>query len=134
MSARRRNQRGSNLVETALCLTVFLMILFGIIDFSRAIFAYNFVSHAARQGARYAVVRGQSSGHAASAGDVQDYVRQQAVTLNSSSVTVNTTWSPDNSAGSTVQVQVQYSFSPVLPYIPGGPYSLSSTSRMRISQ
>ena len=134
MNRRRKNQRGSNLVETALCLTVFLMILFGIIDFSRAIFAYNFVSYAARQGARYAVVRGQASGHAASAGDVQNYVRQQAIALDSSAVNVNTTWSPDNSSGSTVQVQVRYSFSPILPYIPGGSYSLSSTSRMLISQ
>jgi Flp pilus assembly protein TadG len=133
-SARRKRQRGSSLVEGALCFTVFLMILFGMIDFGRAVFAYNFISYAAREGARYAIVRGQSSGHAAIPSDVTSFVKQEAIGLDPSAITVNTTWTPDKNAGSTVQVQVQYSFQPIVPYMPSGPLNFSSTSKMLISQ
>jgi Flp pilus assembly protein TadG len=37
------------------------MLIFGIIDFGRALYAYHFVANAARDGARYAIVRGGSS-------------------------------------------------------------------------
>ncbi|PYT11574.1 MAG: hypothetical protein DMG59_26010 [Acidobacteria bacterium] len=131
---RRKGQRGSTLVEGALCFTVFLMILFGTIDFGRAVFAYNFTSYAAREGARYAIVRGQSSGHAASADDITNYIKREAVGLDPGAITVNTTWSPDNNTGSTVQIQVQYAFQPIVPYMPSGPLSFSTTSRMLISQ
>jgi Flp pilus assembly protein TadG len=133
-SARRKRQRGSSLVEGALCFTVFLMILFGMIDFGRAVFAYNFISYAAREGARYAIVRGQSSGHAATAADVTSFVKQEAIGLDPSAITVNTTWTPDKNAGSTVQVQAKYSFQPIVPYMPSGPLNFSSTSKMLISQ
>lgn len=131
---RRRRQRGSGLVETALCLTVFLMILFGTIDFGRSMFAYNYVSYAAREGARYAIVRGQSSGRAASTTDVSTYVKSEAIGLSPADITVSTTWNPDNRPGSTVQVRVQYSFQPIVPYMPSGTWALASTSKMLISQ
>ena len=40
---------------------VFMSMLLGIADFSRALYAYHFVSHAAREAARYAMVRGCST-------------------------------------------------------------------------
>jgi Flp pilus assembly protein TadG len=133
-SARRKRQRGSSLVEGALCFTVFLMILFGMIDFGRGVFAYNFISYAAREGARYAIVRGQSSGRAATNADITAFIKQEAVGLDPSAVTVNTSWTPDKNSGSTVQVQVQYSFQPIVPYMPSGPLTFGSTSKMLISQ
>jgi Flp pilus assembly protein TadG len=56
MRRRRRRQRGQALVETALVLPVFLLILFGLIDIGRAVFLYNTVSEGARQASRLAVV------------------------------------------------------------------------------
>ena len=54
---RRRDaasRRGQALVEFALVLPVFLMILFGIIDGGRYVFQNNVLSQAAREGARVA--------------------------------------------------------------------------------
>ena len=127
-----RSERGSMLVEGALCLTVYLMILFGTIDFGRMVFAYNFVSYAAREAARYAMVRGTT--HPTTAAALLTYVQGEAIGLNSGSITVTPTWTPDHTPGSTVQVLVQYSFQPIAPYMPGGPITLSSTSKMLISQ
>lgn len=49
---------GQNLVEYALVLILSLVLIFGIVDFSRALYTYHFVSHAAREGARWAMVNG----------------------------------------------------------------------------
>ena len=119
-------------MECALCLTIFLMILFGSIDFGRMVFAYNFVSYAAREATRYAIVRGTANATTAAA--LTTLVKGEAVGLNSSAITVTSTWTPDHTPGSTVQVVVSYAFTPIAPYMPGGTLTLSSTSKMLISQ
>ncbi len=53
---RRRNDRGQSLVEFALILPIFVLILVGVFDFGRAVFAYNTVNNAAREGSRLAIV------------------------------------------------------------------------------
>ena len=53
---RRERTRGQSLVEFALVLPILLILLLGILDFGRAIFAYNSVSNGARSGARVAIV------------------------------------------------------------------------------
>ena len=55
----RRNKNrecGSTLVEFAIGATVFLTVLFAVIEFGRALWVHNALSDAARRGARYAVV------------------------------------------------------------------------------
>ncbi len=52
---RKRKLRGQTIVEFALMLPVFLLMLYGIIEFSRYMQAYLTVQHAAREGARYAI-------------------------------------------------------------------------------
>lgn len=58
---RAKREKGSAILEGALTLTVTLMMLFGIIEFGRATFAYNQVAYLAQDGARYASVRGSTS-------------------------------------------------------------------------
>lgn len=50
-----RGQRSQALIEFALVSPVLLLLLFGIIDIGRAIFYYDTINHAAREGARTAV-------------------------------------------------------------------------------
>jgi hypothetical protein len=51
-----RNRRGQSLVEFALILPILLILLLGILDFGRAVAAYNSVSNGARSGVRVAIV------------------------------------------------------------------------------
>ena len=54
-----RGEDGATLVEMALiCAFVVIPMLFGIIEVSLALYSYNFVTDAAREATRYAVVRG----------------------------------------------------------------------------
>jgi hypothetical protein len=52
--------RGQGLAEFALVLPVFLLVVFGIIDIGRVIWATDDITNAAREGARYASVHGGS--------------------------------------------------------------------------
>jgi Flp pilus assembly protein TadG len=51
-----RRRRGQALVEFALIIPLFLLLLVGIFDLGRAVFAYNTLTNAAREGARIAIV------------------------------------------------------------------------------
>lgn len=50
----RRGQRSQALIEFALVSPVLLLLIFGVIDLGRAIFYYDTLDHAAREGARVA--------------------------------------------------------------------------------
>jgi Flp pilus assembly protein TadG len=53
---RRRGERGQNLVEFALILPIFMIIVLGTIDFGWALKSYITVVNSAREGARYGIV------------------------------------------------------------------------------
>jgi Flp pilus assembly protein TadG len=56
---RTTKERGSGTLEMAFVLSLVLFpLMFGIIDFSRALYAYHWVSYAAREGTRWASVHG----------------------------------------------------------------------------
>lgn len=56
MRRRHDSRRGQSLTEFALILPVFLLVLVGLLDIGRAIYAYNTVANAARTAARVAIV------------------------------------------------------------------------------
>jgi hypothetical protein len=50
------------MVEAAIILSVFVLIIMGMLELALVVFRYNWVSEAARQGARTAIVRGALAG------------------------------------------------------------------------
>jgi Flp pilus assembly protein TadG len=52
----KTRQTGTTTVEFALVMLMFLMVVFGIMDFSRLLYTWNTANETAREGARYAVV------------------------------------------------------------------------------
>ena len=59
--SRGSREEGAALVETAVSMSIFLMVLFGMIEVCLALYTYSFVSNAARLASRYAAVRGANS-------------------------------------------------------------------------
>lgn len=134
MRLRHRRQKGSAMVESALTLSSLLLIVFGIMDFGHALYVYNFVSYAARDATRYALARGQASGYAVSATDIQNRVKSLAAGMDSNALTTTVVWTPDNKPGSTVQVKVSYLYQPLSSFAIKSALTLQSTSQMVISQ
>jgi Flp pilus assembly protein TadG len=150
--ASRNREAGATLVEFAFVLVILLMSLFGIIDFGRALYTFHFVTNAAREGTRYAMVRGSTCNPSLTdcpAGTLtyQTYLRNQmnGVGLDPSSVTAPITWPSisgqppactsiaQNYPGCTVQVHVTYAFKFIFPFMPSN-FTIQSTSEMVISQ
>jgi Flp pilus assembly protein TadG len=155
-----KEEAGSSLTEFTLSVTVLLMLLFGILDLSRALYIDHFVSGAAREGARYAMVRGSSFNNVscttpsttactATQAAVISYVKSLAPTgVSTANLTVQATWpgtsangnncvsavTPSNGPGCIVKVVVTDAFSFAVPYFPAAGLNLSSTSTVAISQ
>lgn len=51
------NERGAALMEFAIVATVFLTMLFAVVEFGRFLWTHNALTDAARRGARYATIR-----------------------------------------------------------------------------
>lgn len=158
----RKDDRGTALVETAISTILLVSLFFGIIDFSRAMYTWAFVSWAAQSGTRYAIVRGASwSGTScsttatqdceATSTDVQNYVQSLAFPgVTGNSVSASTTWpgtAPDsktdggtscstttNSRGCFVKVTVSYTFNFITPYLSSSGITFTSTSEQVIQQ
>ena len=57
----RRRTKGQSLVEFSLVAPIFFLILFGIVEFGRAVYYIQILNNSAREGARYAIVHGNES-------------------------------------------------------------------------
>jgi Flp pilus assembly protein TadG len=68
MADSARRPRGQALVEFALVLPMFLTLMLAIFDIGRVIWARNSLENAAREGARYAIVHGDSIGQSCPVG------------------------------------------------------------------
>jgi Flp pilus assembly protein TadG len=54
-------RRGAVAVETAICLSLLLSLVFGVFEFSRLLMVRNLVNNAAREGCRYAIANNTST-------------------------------------------------------------------------
>jgi len=148
MRPRRRSGRsGQSLVEFALSLPIILLLFMAIFDFGRAIFAYNTVSNAARDGARVAIVDQRSTAGVSNAAQA---AADQATGLDldpADAAEVRVVFlKPDLSAacpsswgewvGCVAEVRVQYLYSPATPIIGNilGPITLGSTTQLPIER
>jgi Flp pilus assembly protein TadG len=151
-------ETGATVVEFALTSSLLLMVIFGILDGSRALYFDHYVCYSAEEASRYAMVRGSTWKNAtcttistesctATSANVQSLVQANTPMGNSSDLTVTTSWtgktaagatcnakSINNSPGCVVQVQVTYSFNFVLPFLPRNTLPLTSTSAVAITQ
>jgi Flp pilus assembly protein TadG len=142
-----KDENGSNLIEFALVFMVFMSLFLGIVDFSRALYTYHFLSNASREATRWAAVRGAtcvndgSCTAAASPSDIQTYVTNITPPgVNSAQLTTTPSWpgtgatcpGGGNNPGCPVEVQVSYPFTFIVPFISTAPLTLSSSSEMTI--
>jgi Flp pilus assembly protein TadG len=113
-----RDERGATLIEFAIAATVFLMGMFAVIEFGRALWVHNALSDAARRGARYAVLHSANDvdnvKNVVVYGDPAGGTKPLVNDLNISNVTV--TYSDFNLNKGTASVSItNYQFQFVIP-------------------
>ena len=129
---------GQSTAEFAFGALGLFFLMFAIFNMAQAVYAYNWVAYAAREGSRWAAVRGAdiktSSIPLTTSTDVSNYVEGETRGLNLSNMNVAATWSdPTEKPGSTVAVNVTYQFNFTAPFTSLGPLNMSSSSQMVIS-
>ena len=132
--ARRDGERtrGQSMVEFALTVPIFLLVVFGLIDLGRAVYVSNSLAEAARDGARYGSVQARSWNDARRT-TVETWVLDRLTAVPSATATVEC--SPRNpNMGCTVEdivvVTVQSNVEMITPIIGQilGPLSLEGRS------
>lgn len=129
---RLRDDRGQTLLEFAFASVMFFLLVFGTIEFGRAVWQYNMMADLAQQGARWLSVRGSTSTLTPKdAAALQAFVQSR-----SPGFTVTAIATPGNLVarvpGTVITVQVSSTFSPVTALIPATTMNLTSTARMTI--
>lgn len=142
---RRLRERGQALVEFAVVGVVFFIVVFGLIDVGRAVWNYNTLAQATREGTRYAIVHGAHSSDPSGPGSthftapttdamVTAEVQQYAGGLDASDLTVEADWiDGSNLTGSRVKVTSSYVYEPLCDFLGLVSFTMTSSSTMRIS-
>jgi Flp pilus assembly protein TadG len=150
------DESGTSLIEFSLCAMLLFMVVFGIMDMSRAVSVDHFLANAASEATRYASVRGSTYSTACTSASAENcYATQSSINsyvqsitplgVNSSSVAVAATWpgttaagaacsGAANSPGCTVKVKLTYSYNFILAFLPKGAITLTSTAINTIAQ
>ena len=134
------------LVEFALVIPVFILIVMGIVDLGRGIVFYNMLSDAAREGARIGIIQTKTS--AQMCAQAVDQVQAPGVTSSSAcssivdstnksfgTLTVYVHRGTTGLIGDPAKVQLWYSFQPITPIITvitGSAISLPAKAAMYI--
>lgn len=119
------------MVEFAFVAPVLFMLTIGTIDVGRLVWSASMLHHMAREATRYASVRGADANAPVDASDIETYVKNRLIGISGSEVTVTTTWTPNNSPGGTVHVQLDYTYSFLIGKLVGlTPLALEGESSM----
>jgi len=144
---RLKSERGTAILETALTLPLLLLVSVSIFEFGRAYQTWQVLTNAAREGARVAILPGQT------VGNVQARVRQymtsgQLANTGSASVSVNqgasiSIGATGTASASIVTVNYPFSFMVLQPVaqlvvsgstLGGAPFTLTASAEMRNEQ
>jgi Flp pilus assembly protein TadG len=132
-----RAQHGQTIVEFALILPIFILVLVGIIDFGRAVYASSTIQNAAREAVRVGIVDQNAT-------VVEGEAIEQAVALGIGGADVDVTFlDPDYTSGpcSTtpdvgciVEVEVRYAYTAATPILGNivGTINMAGSSRQPI--
>ena len=98
----RAERRGSTFVEFSLFFIVFLVLIVQTIELGRVVWTYTTLTHAVREGARYARLNGSDS--PATDEQIVSVIENAAVGLPSEMLQVQIEWLPDRKRGSQVRI------------------------------
>jgi len=145
MIRRLRSSSGQGLVEISLVALIFIAIVVGVIEGGRAVWNYNTLAQAAREGGRYAVVHGARSSDPSGPGTanftapdqdamVEEIVKRFASGLDEDNVEVSAEWlDGTNQRGGRVRVTVRYLFESAAGYFGLSAVPMTSSTVMTIT-
>ena len=123
------DESGSYVLEVALVLPLYLVIVFGFILAAVLLFLYGNATFASRSAIRYAVVHSNTSSLPCSVADLSARVLALMPTVTPASVTTSSTWVSGNTVGSKVTITVQIANPIPLPLFSFSSLVISATAQ-----
>jgi len=121
-----KSVRGQSLVEFALVLPVFLLLLIGIAEFGRAWMTRNILTGASREAVRIAAVQGNTASARSRASNILS-----SAGISGASVNIADDGAPYGTCSVTVSYAFPVSVAGFLPGLSGTNFTLSSSTSMR---
>jgi hypothetical protein len=126
----RRNRQGAAVVEFAVVVPVFFLLVFGMIEYGRLVMVQQILTNASREGARRAVLEVVDEDDVIDA--VNDYLADSSISGAEVTVIENAPIPPDFANSMTVTVSIPFS---EVSWLPSpmflGSYEMSASSTMR---
>lgn len=119
--------------------TLFLMLMFGIIEMAMVVYSYNTISHAARECVRYAIVHSATGPNPATTTQIKNIAVSYADLpapnqLTAGDVTVTWPADPNLPSQDDAQCSISLNYSLRIPFFPSKTLPLTATARMLVSQ
>lgn len=133
-SLQLRGQEGQSLIEMAVVLPTFFLLLFGLFQFSIILFGLGNATFAARAAARYASVNSASSPSPCTNASIKAIAMQYLPLAPANTVTVTPSWPSGgtNVIGSSVKVVVQIVYPFNIPFAPQKQLTVQSTAQRTV--
>jgi len=137
----RTCRRGVAAIEAAIVYPLALMLTLAVIIVGLGVFRYMQLSYLAREGARWASVRGSQYAselktNAASVADIQNYIKNKAAGLDPNALNISVSWNASNSTDPTLPVQNTVTVTITYDWVPEAYFNgitLSTTSTVPMS-
>ncbi|MGH8011620.1 MAG: TadE/TadG family type IV pilus assembly protein [Candidatus Binataceae bacterium] len=130
-------KRGQSVLEFALAISVFILVAFAAMQLAYAVYSYNMVCAAAREGVRYAIVHysGNANLQASLDTEIQRAAIAAAPGLRLRPGDVVLSWPPDPQLPSQTdaRVVITYGYNLNIPFMAPVTLTLSSASQMLVS-
>lgn len=132
----RQYRAGQTIVEFGLSATLFLLLLFGVLQMLLAMYQYNTLCSAAREAVRYAIAHSPTSANPASSAQIQQVAINYAPALNLTASDISVSFVTDANLPSQndAKVAISYQYQLQIPFITPVTMTLSTTSQMLASQ
>jgi Flp pilus assembly protein TadG len=128
----RRNHSGQAVIELAVALPAFFLLLFGLFNFAIVLYGYGNATFASRLGARFASLHSSSSTAPCSSASITSLVTPYLFTVAQDQVTVATNWPSGNTVGNPVTVSISVVYPIGIPYFSLSQITIGSTAQRTI--
>lgn len=129
MRRRKDDELGQSLIELALVLPVFLLMIFGFINFAMVMYGLSNATYASRMLIRYACVHSSTSYTPITTAAIANYIAPYMNNFPSNTYTATTSWSSGAPAvGSSISVTLSITYHVTLPGFTLSPLTVSTSA------
>ena len=132
----RRLHHGSVLIETLVLLPVFLLLVFGVLDFARLLWTDLVLRHALAETGRYAMVHGSSAPTPATLADLRNVYLAATRSIDETQLTLQAVpdWSTGSTPGARVRLEAGYEFLFLWDFLPAPSVTLTHKVLVDVTQ